>query len=323
MDPATLKGPASTCVTVSTVGIPPWMRWPAPAPPHAANPFVDGSEPTRNVALDRRRDRRQFEFNRRRKPRWCRQRRRPVGHHRRLLARQHPPNCTKQRLIRLRIARRSIVIFSFPTGPVVVGWRGRLSPGAGSCQRVVGEKYREAFSGNGVAGDPVAVDEGPLPRGTRLGFPRRRRNAIHSRITVRWPLDDHGNAACMPNYGRAVGPILSRGHLVPSRDGCDRRRPRPTPCPCRVGRSMVNSADWPRTGLLLSRALRQERKGRALRRRLTGEPDVHASAGSLVLSAGDRRCSGRRRPCTPLSIACVIPYCSFLPIACSCSSPGG
>jgi hypothetical protein len=112
------------------------------------------------------------------------------------------------------------------------------------------------------------------------------------------------------------GPTFRAHHAWPD------RRPGPTPCPDRVGRSMVKTTTTQTVQepvCSFRERSRQERKA-SLRRRLTGEPDVHASAGSLILSAGDRRCSGRRRPCTTLSIACVIPCCSCLPITCPCGS---
>jgi hypothetical protein len=103
------------------------------------------------------------------------------------------------------------------------------------------------------------------------------------------------------------------------------RRPRPKPCPGRVGRSMVKTTIT-QTGqepvCSFRERSRQERKGRSLRWRLTGAPDVHASAGSLILTlviavAAADDTHARRYP-SPAS-----PCCSCLPIACSCSSRGG
>jgi hypothetical protein len=96
--------------------------------------------------------------------------------------------------------------------------------------------------------------------------------------------------------------------------------------PGRVGRSRSNpqqrQAGQDRSAPFASNS--ERRKGRSsLCRWLTGDPDVHASARTLILRAGDRRCSDRRRLCTTLSSACVTPCCSCLSIACSCGSRRG
>src|ERR1700735_1629445 len=57
------------------------------APVHAADAFIDGGEPSWNVVLDRRCDRRQSKFDCRGNPRGGRKRGRLIGDHRRLLAR--------------------------------------------------------------------------------------------------------------------------------------------------------------------------------------------------------------------------------------------
>jgi hypothetical protein len=142
----------------------------------------------------------------------------------------------------------------------------------------------------------------------------------------RWSLDDHGNAAGAPNYDRAVGPILSR--VTWCHDGCDPLRTETRAhAVSRPGRALHgqnhNNADRPRTGLLLSRAIATGKKRPVPAPALDRRARCARVCRESYSHAGDRRCSGRRHPCTTLSIACVTPCCSCLPIACSCGSRGG